>query len=123
MSVTALETVAGNRSRTVGGFRPQRGIPNSVPTPAPPPSQFPCIVSNIPLRLSKCSRPVSRGRDYDFEGGLGESPRSGSRLLQPPLPGGKGVRRLETRDRTLPFQSSYNKLLSRWKLPPQSSSL
>ena len=88
----------------MGGFRPQGGIPNPVPTPAPPPSQFPGIVSDIPLRLSKSSRPASRGRDHDFEGGLGESPRSGSRLLQPPLSGGKGVRRLETRDRPLPFQ-------------------
>ena len=73
-------------------------------TPPPPPSQFPGIVSNIPLRLSKSSRPASRGRDYDFEGGLGESRRPGSLLLQPLLPGGKGVRRLETRDRPLPFQ-------------------
>ena len=70
----------------------------------PPPSQLPGIVSNIPLRLSKSSRPATRGRDHDFEGGLGESPRSGSRLLQPPLHGGKDVRRLETRDRPLPFQ-------------------
>ena len=88
----------------MGGFRPQGGIPNTVPTPAPPPSQFPGIVSNITLRLAKSSRPASRGRDYDFEGGLEESPRSGSRLLQSPLPGGKGVRRLETCDRPLSFQ-------------------
>ena len=70
----------------------------------PPFSQFPSLVSNIPLRLSKSSRPASRGRDHDFEGGLGESPRSESRLLQPLLPGGKGVRRLETCDQPLPFQ-------------------
>ena len=61
-------------------------------------------VVSVPLRLSKSSRPASRGRDYDFEGSLGESLRSGSRLLQPSLPGGKGVRRLETRDRPLSFQ-------------------
>ena len=69
-----------------------------------PSSLCPGIVSNIHHRLSKSSHPVSRGRDYDFEGDLGESPRSGSRFLQPPLPGGKGVRRLETRDRPLSFQ-------------------
>ena len=37
VSVTALETVASNRSRTVCGFRPQGRILNPVPTPAPPP--------------------------------------------------------------------------------------
>ena len=47
---------------------------------------------------------MSRGRDYVIEGSLGESLRSGSRLLQPSLPGGKGVRRLETSDRPLSFQ-------------------
>ena len=88
----------------MGGFRPQGGIPNPVPTPAPPPSQIPSIVSDIPPQLSKNSRPTSRGRGHDFEGGLGDSPRSGSRILQPPLPSRKGVRRLETRDRPLPFQ-------------------
>ena len=92
----------------MGGFRPQGWIPNPVPTsappPPPPPSLRPGTVSNVPLRLSKRSRHASRGRDYDFEGGLGESLRFGSRLLQPSLPGGKGVRRLETRDRPLSFQ-------------------
>ena len=97
----------------MGGFRPPGGIPNPVPTPAPPPSQFPGIVFDIPLRLSKSSRPASRGRDHEFEGGLGESPRSGSRLLQPPLPGGKGVMRLETRDRPLEMSSCVRESTAR----------
>ena len=64
----------------MGGFHPQGGIPNPIPAPAPPPpppSQIPGIVSDIPLQLSKSSRPASRGRDHDFEGGLGESPDPG----------------------------------------------
>ena len=109
MSVTALETVVGNRSKPVGGCCPQGWIPYPVstsgaPPPPPPPSLRPGTVPNIPLRLSKSSRPASRGRDYVVEGSLGESLRSGSRLLQPSLPGGKGVRRLETRDRPLSIQ-------------------
>ena len=48
MSVTALETVAGNRSRSVGGFRPQGWIPNPVPPPPPPPPPPPRgVVCNI----------------------------------------------------------------------------
>ena len=72
----------------------------------PPSSLRPGTVPNVPLRLSKSSRPASRGRDYVVEGSLGESLRSGTRLLQPSLPGGKGVRRLETRDRPLSFPLS-----------------
>ena len=108
MSVTELETVAGYRSEPVGGFCPQGRMPYPIPTsaapPPPPPRLRPGTVPNVPPRLSKSSRPASRGRDYVVEGSLGESLRSGSRLLQLPVPGGKGVRRLETRDRPLSIQ-------------------
>ena len=79
-------------------------IPFRHQLPPPPPSLRPGTVPNVPFRLSKSSRPASRGRDNVVEGSLGESLRSGSRLLQPSLPGGKGVRRLETRDRPLSIQ-------------------
>ena len=53
MSVTALETVTGNRSRTVGGFRPQGGKPNPVPTPAPPLARSPVLFPTYPLDSPK----------------------------------------------------------------------
>ena len=54
MSVTALETVVGNRSRTVGGFRPQGGIPNPVPTtPPPPPASFQVLFLTYPFDSPK----------------------------------------------------------------------
>ena len=70
-----------------------------------PPSWFARVVPDIPPPgLPKSSRPASRGRDYDGKGGPRDGTRPGSRLLQPPLPRGEGVRRLETRDRPLPSQ-------------------
>ena len=103
MSVTALETVACNRSRTVGGFRPQGGIPNPVPTPAPSLASSPVLFPTYPFDSPKALALRQEVETMISKGAL-ESPRSGSRLLQPPLPGGKGVRRLETSDRPLLFQ-------------------
>ena len=40
MSVTALETVAGNRSKPVGGFCPQGRIPYPISTLTPPPLAY-----------------------------------------------------------------------------------
>ena len=96
--------MADNRSRTLGGVRPSRGIPNPLPGPASPPRQVPGIVSNVPGRLSASSRPPSGSREHGNEGSRGDCTRSGSRLLQPPLSGRKDIRRLETRDRPLPSQ-------------------
>ena len=70
----------------------------------PPTRQLPGIVFNVPPRLPASSRPPSRGREHDREGSPGDSTRPGPRLLQPPLPGGKGFWRLETRDRSLSSQ-------------------
>ena len=54
MSVTALETVAGNRSKPVGGFRPQGWIPNPVPTSAPPPLAYaPVLFPTYPFDSPK----------------------------------------------------------------------
>ena len=104
MSVTALETMADNRSRTLGGIRPSRGISNPLPGPASPPHQVPGIVPNVPTRLCAGSRPPPGSREHDNEGSPGDRTRSRSRLLQPPLPSRKGVRRLQTCDQTLPPQ-------------------
>ena len=101
LSVTALEAMADNRSRTLGGVCPPRRISNPLPGSASPPSQVPGTVFNVPARLSASSRPPSRSREHDNEGSPSDRTRSGSRLLQPPLSGRKGVRRLETRDRPL----------------------
>ena len=70
-------------------------------TVSPLPSQVSSLLSNITPQLAKSPRPPSGGRGHDFQRSLGESERSGSRLLQSPFPGGKGFRRLETRDRPL----------------------
>ena len=53
------------------------------------------------FQLTKGPRPPAEGRGHDIQGRLGESGRSGSRLLQSPFPGEKGFGRLETRDRPL----------------------
>ena len=59
------------------------------------------IVSDVPGKLSSGSRLAARGRGDACQRSLRNRPRSGSRLLQSPLPGGEGVWRLETRDRSL----------------------
>ena len=62
------------------------------------------IVSDVPDRLSSGSSLAARGRGDACQRSLRNRPRSGSRLLQSPLPGGEGNWRLETRDRPLTFE-------------------
>ena len=59
------------------------------------------IVSDVPGRLSSGSSLAARDRGDACQRSLRNRPRSGSQLLQSPLPGGEGVWRLETRDRPL----------------------
>ena len=67
----------------------------------PPLSRTPCIVSDVLDRLSSGSSLAARVRGDACQRSLRNRPRSGSRLLQSPLPGGEGIWRLETRDRPL----------------------
>ena len=67
----------------------------------PPPFSHPGIVSDVPGRLSSGSSLAARGQGDDCQRSLRNRLRSGSRLLQPPLPGGEGVWQQETRDLSL----------------------
>ena len=65
------------------------------------PISHPGIISDLPGRLSSGSSLVARGRGDACQRSLRNRPRSGSWLLQSPLPCGESVWRLETRDRSL----------------------
>ena len=101
MPGSALEAVAGNRSRVLGGDCSPGRLPCSLPGLSSPPFSHPSIVSDVPGRLSSGSSLTARDRGDACQRSLRNRPRSGSRLLQSPLPGGEGVWRLETRDRSL----------------------
>ena len=109
MPSATLETMAGSRSGTLGGFRPPSRLPYPVPRPPAPPIQVPSQFSNLQPpppppphpQFTEGPRPPAGGRGHDIQGRLGESGRPGSWLLQSPFPGGKGFGRLETRDRSL----------------------
>ena len=103
MPGTALEAVAGSWSGDLGGDRasgrlpcPVQGLSSPIPHSG--------IVSDVPGRLSLGSGLAARGRGDACQRSLGSRPRSGSRLLQSPLPGGESVWWLETRDRSLAFE-------------------
>ena len=72
-------------------------------TDSPPPLDT-GIVSDVPGRLSSGSSLAARGRGDACQRSLRNRPRSGSRLLQSPLPGGEGDWRLEACDRSLSFE-------------------
>ena len=86
-----LEAVAGNRSRDLGGDRSPERLPCSLPGLASSPFSHPGIVSDVPGRLSSGSSLAARDRGDACQRSLRNCPRSGSRLLQSPLPGGEGV--------------------------------
>ena len=101
MPGSALETVAGNRSRDLGGDRSPGRLPGALPGLSSSHFSHPGIVSDVPSRLSSGSNFAARDRGDACQRSLRNRPRSGSRLLQSPLPGGEGFWRLETRDRSL----------------------
>ena len=104
MSVTALEAVAGDRSRDLGGDRSSGRLPRPVHGLSSSPSSHTGIISDVPGRLSSGSSLAARGGGDACQRSLRNRPRSGSRLLQSPLPGGEGDWRLEACDRPLSFE-------------------
>ena len=103
MSVTALEAVAGDWSRDLGGDCSSGRLPRPVHGLSSP-SSHTGIVSDVPGRLSSGSSLAARGRGDACQRSLRNRPRSGSRLLQSPLPGGEGDWRLEACDRSLTLE-------------------
>ena len=101
MPGSALEAVAGDRIRDLGGDRSPGRLPCSLPGLSSFPFSHPGIVSDVPGRLSSGSSLAARDRGDACQRSLRNRPRSGSRLLQSPLPGGEGLWWLETRDRSL----------------------
>ena len=104
MPVTALEAVAGDWSRDLGGDRSSGRLPRPVHGFSSSPSSHTGIVSDVPGRLSSGSSLAARGRGDACQRSLRNRPRSGSRLLQSPLPGGEGDWRLEACDRSLTLE-------------------
>ena len=101
---TALEAVAGSWSRDLGGDCPSGWLPCPVQGLSSSSISHSGIVSDVPGRLSSGSSLAARGRGDACQRSLRNRPRSGSWLLQLPLPGGEGDWRLETRDRSLTFE-------------------
>ena len=101
MPGSAPEAVAGDRSRVLGGDRSPGQLPCSLLGLSSSPFSHPGIVSDVPGRLSSGSSLVARDRGDACQRGLTNRPRSRSRLLQSPFPGGEGLWRLETRDISL----------------------
>ena len=104
MPVSALEAVAGNWSRDLGGDRSSGRLPRPVHGRSSSPSSHTGIVSDVPGRLSSGSSLAARGRGDACQRSLRNRLRSGSRLLQSSLPGGEGDWRLEACDRRLTFE-------------------
>ena len=102
--VSALEAVAGNWSRDLGGDRSSGRLPRPVHGLSSSPSSHTGIVSDVPGRLSSGSSLAARGQGDACQRSLRNRPRSGSRLLQSSLPGGEGDWRLEACDRPLTFE-------------------
>ena len=96
--------MAGNWSRDLGGDRSSGRLPCPVQGLSSSPSSHTGIVSDVPGRLSSGSSLAARGRGDACQRSLRNRPRSGSRLLQSPLPGGEGDWRLEACDRSLTLE-------------------
>ena len=90
LPVSALEAVAVNWSGVLGGDRPSGRLSRPVHGLSSSPSSHTGIVSDVPGRLSSGSSLAARGRGDACQRSLRNRPRSGSRLLQSPLPGGGG---------------------------------
>ena len=104
MPGSALEAVAGDWSRDLGGDRSSGRLPCPVHGLSSSPSSHTGIVSDVPGRLSSGSSLAARGRGDACQRSLRNRPSSGSRLLQSPLPGGEGDWWLEACDRPLTFE-------------------
>ena len=104
MPIITLEVMAGNWSRDLCGDRSSGRLPCPVQGLSSSRSSHTGIVSDVPGRLSSGSRLAARGRGDACQRSLRNRPRSGSRLLQSPLPGGEGDWRLEACDRSLTLE-------------------
>ena len=122
MPGSALEAVAGDGSRVLGSDRSPELLPCSLPGLSSSPFSHPGIVSDVPGRLSSGSSLAARGRGDACQRNLRNRPRSGSRLLQSPFPGGEGLWRLETRDRSLSHLNEFVQL-TRFKMETVASVL
>ena len=91
MPDSALEAVAGDRSRVLSSDRSPGRLPCSLHGLSSSPFSHPGIVSDVPGRLSSGSSLAARGRGDACQRSLRNRPRSGSWLLQSPFPGGEGV--------------------------------
>ena len=88
---SALETVAGSRSRVFGRDRSPGRLSGSLQGLSPSPLSHPGIVSDVPGRLTSGSSHAARVRGDACQRSLRNCPRSGSYLLQPSFPGGEGI--------------------------------
>ena len=98
MLVSALEALASSWGGLLDRIRPSGRVPAPVrvsSSPHPNTNLVPCL----PPRISSISGAPSGDREDAGQRSAGDRSRSGPRLLQPPLPGGKGDGRLASRDR------------------------
>ena len=93
--------MAGDRSGVLGGDRSPGRLPCTLPGLSSSPVSHSGIVSDVLGRLSSGSSLAARGRGDACQRSLRNRLRSGSRLLHSSFPGGEGLWRLETRDRSL----------------------
>ena len=91
MPGSALEVMAGDRSRVLGSDRSPGRLPCSLHGLSSSPFSHPGIVSDVPGRFSSGSSLAARGRENACQRSLRNRPRSGSWLLQSSFPGGEGV--------------------------------
>ena len=105
--VSALEALASSWGGLVDRVRSSGRLPAPVRVPSSPHPNT-NFVSCIPPRISSISgAPSGDGEDAD-QRSAGDCSRSGPRLLQPPLPGGKGDGRLAPRDRPVDFEHLHS---------------
>ena len=91
MPGSALEAVAGDRSSVLGRDHSPGWLPCSLHGLTSSPFSHPDVVSDVPGRLPSGSSLAARGRGDACQRSLRNRPRSGSRQLQSPFPGGEGV--------------------------------
>ena len=116
MPGSALEAVAGDRSRILGSDRSPGRLLCSLPGLPSFPFSHPGIVSDVQGRLLLGLKPCGK------RSSLRNRPRSGSWLLQSPFPGGEGLWRLETRDLSLSHLNEFIQL-TRFKMETVASVL
>ena len=91
MPGSALEAVAGNRSRGLGRDRSPGRLPCALHGLSSFPFSHAGIVFDVPGRLSSGSSLAAIGRGDACQRSLRNRSRSGSWLLQSSFPGGEGV--------------------------------